>query len=219
MAKIIAVVHTKGGVGKTTTTMTLAAELSARGWKVLVVDGDGQSTATAWSAAAPSSAPFPATVINLAEYGVKIHQEIQRHVTHYDFIIVDTPPSTTSTVNQSVLCIATMCLIPQPASPADLWAARSVKKLVELAQTVNPELRAFLFPNRLTRTSLSKAILNELGTFGIPLLNSRFGNRTAYQEATIGGTTVSTLGSAAKRASDESKHLGDEVLHLLEVRG
>src|SRR5437868_10436245 len=107
MAKIIAVVHTKGGVGKTTTVMSLAAELSSRGWSVLVVDGDGQCTASAWSAAAPALAPFPATVINLAEYGVKIHQEIQRHVSNYDFIIVDTPPSTESTVNQSVLCIAT----------------------------------------------------------------------------------------------------------------
>src|SRR6266516_3336337 len=48
IVRTIAVMNEKGGSGKTTTTISLAAVLAERGFRVLVVDLDPQASASLW---------------------------------------------------------------------------------------------------------------------------------------------------------------------------
>lgn len=214
-ARIISTMHGKGGVGKTTVAMLIAAEIAERGFRVLVAECDAQASASAWSSAAPEGRPFPAAVVNLSAYEGKVHREIQKQLHNYDFIVVDCPPGLESLAPQAAILISDLIIIPLPPSPADLWAARGIMKLIEHGKDFNPALIAVVLPNRVVRTSLSNAIMRELADFGIPLMRSRLTNRTAYQEAVVSGVSISELGRDAKAAKDEVSALTDEVLALL----
>lgn len=218
-ARIIAVVNQKGGVGKTTLAMELAAVLARIGNRVLVVDGDAQGTATRWASQAPDDAPFPAAVVNLAPAGRQLHREVRRFIDDFDYVCIDCPPAVDSPIPQSALLIADLALIPVIPSPLDLWAAVGIKTLVENAQAVNDSLTARLILNMLRRnTVMGREVATILAHFGIPLAQATLGLRVAYRHSASYGTTVAQLGADARSAAEEVTALATELLATLESR-
>lgn len=211
MTHIITVANQKGGCGKTTIAMGLAGTYGLRGKKVLVVDADLQGTATRWAASAPDETPFPAAVMGLAAVGGKLHREVKKYVDDYDVIVIDCPPAVDSSAPQSALLISDVAIVPVVPSPADLWAARGIKKIIENVGDINEALNPVLVANMVPRTALGREALNTLEDFGIRLAQTSLGQRTAYREAVLYGCPVQTLGSKARNASDEINKLADEI--------
>lgn len=215
-ARIIAVLNQKGGVGKTTVTMHIAAALARQGFRVLIADADPQGTATRWAASAADDKPFPATVIGLAHAGGKIHRELKKFMTDYDFLIVDCPPAADSPVPQSVLLVAELAIVPLVPSPLDLWAAVAIRQVINSAMDFNEALIPRLLLNQVqTGTTLTTEIRAILPEFGIPLLTSQLGQRQVFRQAAAFGLSVFDLHN--KPAIKEIDSLIHELLTLLNI--
>ena len=213
-AKIIAVANQKGGPGKTTVTMQLAAGLAMRKLTVMVIDTDPQGSATHWGASGEDA--FPVAVVSLAAVPDKVHREIKKFVGSYDVILIDCPPSVASPATQSALLIADLAVLPVRPSPTDLWALKEIVKLIESARTVNDELTAVVLVNQWQpNTLLSTDALQALEELGLPVLKTRLHHRQAYQQCAVLGSAVYGLGRAAKPAIDEVEALVVEVGQLV----
>ncbi len=89
MTQIIAVVNQKGGVGKTTTTINLGAQLAKDGFKVLIVDADPQGNAT--SGLGLSGNSFEFTTYNLLVTKTSIDKVVQETYIKNLFLIPANP--------------------------------------------------------------------------------------------------------------------------------
>ncbi|UFU16047.1 ParA family protein (plasmid) [Curtobacterium sp. C1] len=124
--RIIAVVNQKGGVGKSTVTMGLAAVCSETS-KVLVVDIDPQGSVTFWSDQAGDNLPFD-TTSDLDPKNLARLRELP-----YDVIFVDTPGSLENEhILNPVLDEADFVVLPtEPAPLAVPPLLKTIKRLIE----------------------------------------------------------------------------------------
>lgn len=212
-AFVITVANQKGGSGKTTVSMNLAAALSHRGYKVLVVDADKQNSAVLWSGNNENG--FPAIVVNLAE-NKNIHNEVVRLAKDYHFIIIDCPPAADSLVSVRVMPVSDLVLVPLVPAPIDMWATTALKLAIDQAQAVNPALQARIVMNRCQmRTRLTREVIEIANEIGIPVLSTLIRQRIAFSEMPGAGATIYDYKNSTPDALIEIETLANEVLQTL----
>ncbi len=222
-ARIICFCNQKGGPGKSTLSVSIAAALGKRDFdaerkcRVAVVDGDPQGTATRWISMAPESKPFPASVLGLSLAGDNIGKEILKFVKDYDYIIIDTPPAVDSIVPQYALLVSDIAIVPLIPSPPDLWSSIAIKKVIRMASGFNKDLRAMTVLNRCQeRQILTREIGEFLTGFTIPLAKTRVGQRAVFGQVSAVGLSVHDISEDGKAAS-EIDGLADDILSAIKT--
>ncbi|MGH2997684.1 MAG: ParA family partition ATPase [Gaiellaceae bacterium] len=210
---IVAFAGQKGGVGKSTAAVSIAAEGVSRGRRVLLVDADPQATARTWGeVATEGNRPVP-TIVAM---GAVMHrpEQLPRAGRGYDLIVIDCPPRA-GDVQRSALMVADVAILPCGPSAADAWALASSLDLVIEAQTVRPILRAaVLITRKQARTALGASARGVLAESGLPVLSAELGYRVAYQEALAAGLGVTSY-DAGGAAAGEVRALYAEILALI----
>jgi chromosome partitioning protein len=191
---IIAIVSQKGGSGKTTLSVNLAAAAEASGAVALIIDTDPQATASQWGAWRSDKAP---EVIDSAPPRIQ-HKVDQAQSQGATFIVIDTPPHADSAASRAVEA-ADLVLIPCRPSAFDLAAIKTTISLVRLFD--KPAFVVFTAgPPHAPR--IYKDAIELVHSFGIEACPQLLPDRAAYRHASAAGASVLEFEPAGKAASD-----------------
>ncbi len=207
--RIIAVINQKGGTGKTTLALNLAAGLARRAATHLV-DADPQGSISQWVAMVANTGLPP-----VAQLGDDPFATIAQLACTHRYVVVDCPPAIQGDLVAAVMRSVQVILIPVLPSPIDLWASVGMAAALGEARRLNPDLRAGLVLNQLeTRNALSRAMREALAEFDIPILRASMQRRAAYRSAAVEGTSIYGLGKRAQAAVADMEAIIEEVLCL-----
>jgi chromosome partitioning protein len=189
---ILAVGNVKGGVGKTTLAVNLAIALSRKKGDVLLIDGDEQGTALAFTDLRTTAQGNPGYTA-VALHGANIRTQVRQLASKYTDIVIDVGGRDTGSL-RAALTVADVVLIPVQPRSFDLWGVDQTADLVREAREINDRLRAITVINEAdpqTQGKDNQAAIDALREVqGLELAPVMIVRRKAFPNAAAAGLSV-----------------------------
>jgi chromosome partitioning protein len=205
---IIGVLNRKGGVGKTTIAINVAATLAVAGVRVLLVDADPQASALSWSSLRERDPLF--AVVGMAR--PTLHRELPAIAAKFDVVIIDGGPGVND-LGRATILASDLVLIPVQPSPYDVWAAAETVQQIREARRLRERLKAAFIINRnIANTAIGRQAAVTLAQFeDLPVLATALNQRVIYAESAAKGLAV----IEAAPHSEAAREMGNLVQQIL----
>lgn len=190
----IAIISQKGGAGKTTIAVHLAAAAELAGHAALVFDTDPQATASQW---ANWRGDKPPEVIESSPNTLATKVEAVRKG-GAEFIVIDTPPHADSAAS-AAMQLADLILIPCRPSAFDLAAIQTTARLVQMFRKPAYVLFTAGSPNA---PKLYTEATDAAGAFGLKAVPIHIADRAAFRHAVADGRTAMEIEPTGKAADE-----------------
>lgn len=202
--KILVVANGKGGVGKTTTTMSLAGIFSER-YKVLAVDADPQASLSWWVERDQQKISFDL----VKETNPLLLGKLSK-IKEYELIVVDTPPALNSEALAAVLAVADYLLLPTPPAPMDLTAV--IQTVKQAVVPVGVAHRVLLVRVDSRSSEEAREAQNTLKEVGIPACKTFVRAYKAHERAALEGIPITQWrGKNSRPAQTDYRKVADEI--------
>jgi chromosome partitioning protein len=211
---ILLIANEKGGCGKSSLSVNLAAIRISEGHDVLLIDADRQETASYWSSTRDENEITPR--VPCVQKTGKIHTEVKHLAEKYEDIIIDTGGRDSAEVRSGMI-VADVLLCPFRASQFDIWTLDKLEDIVTKAQEINEGLRIIGLIN-LTSTNPSVHEVSETQEFikdydFITLAKSDIKDRIVWRKSIREGRAVMEFRPEDKKAIQEIQALYKEVFN------
>jgi len=209
---IVLVGGEKGGVGKTTLAVNLAARRAVQS-DILLVDADKQASANLWAGIRREENVQPA-VPCVQKHGKTLGAELRDLAGKYADILVDAGGRDSYEL-RAALTVAQVAIFPLQPSLFDAATLDVLSTLVERARAFNPQLVAGVLVNRASpnpRVSEAREAFALIETFpNLFLMETVARDRIAYRRSVRDGLAVHELRPLDPLAEGEMRSLFEEV--------